>query len=310
MKLFDWQYRLYDEFDDDDVGGGEGEGEEEPTAPEEPSLFLDVDERTKYKTAEEARKGFQNLNQTLSGYREFGSPEELKAKLERLKQIEESVGGRREGESDKDMLERMDPEQRKKWDTTATMLENLGFKRGESETQQQAQRFYNAVEVEFEDILEDNEIQLTESQRASLRRAVDFEMGQDSDIGKALVRAANAGAQRRFAKLAFKLAKEIPQLGLTSEAPSGEEDASKQNGAAGQARGADGKFVSKGEERDARSRKQAGYQKASELPKSPSQRSEPGGGGEGEKKKTHEMSGRERKSLASKVLDKAFGEAG
>ena len=80
-----------------DAGGGGGEGGElggQPTAdagaPTEP--FLKVNERTSYKTSEDAVQGYSRLQDRVIAYSKYGEPGEIEARLRRLDAIEAAAG--------------------------------------------------------------------------------------------------------------------------------------------------------------------------------------------------------------------------
>lgn len=88
--------------------GQEQTGDQDQTQDDQP--FLAVNDRTVYKTPDEAKRGYQNLQERLTSYSRFGNPEEIAGRLGRLEAFERMAGGG-EGEKPKGPKSAWTPEQ-------------------------------------------------------------------------------------------------------------------------------------------------------------------------------------------------------
>jgi hypothetical protein len=104
--------------------GSEGEGEPE-------KYFLEVNDRTRYKTPEDALKAFNEAGQTIAGYSRLGKPEEISERLQRLELLEQFAGGKKDPRQEKsDPYEGMDDDTRKQWQASADRFDPILKDRG------------------------------------------------------------------------------------------------------------------------------------------------------------------------------------
>ncbi len=241
---------------------GEGDGK--------PEYFLEIDERTRYRTQDAARQGIQESNAKLTEYREIGSPEELKAVREenaRLKRShQELVGNEPDPDSPKRKIDSLDPKVRKEWEESRPVMEEMlddRYMSKEDFRREQDAKFTAKTDRELDVILQAADRNLNQYEKNRIRASAQQAMHDPNDpLGVKLSQAFTADDPSHFAKLVA--ANMVPQ-GIVGE----EADKPKST----QRRGADGKFRS-AEDRDAAARLEAGAQKASQLPKAP-----PDGGG-------------------------------
>lgn len=94
-------------------GGELGTGE--PEKPEQPEFFLEVNERTRYRDSEEAKRGYQNLQDRVTSYSRFGDPEEIAGRLGRLEALERMAGGEPKAEGPKSAWTKEEIAANKRW---------------------------------------------------------------------------------------------------------------------------------------------------------------------------------------------------
>ena len=241
---------------------GEGDGK--------PEYFLEVDDRTRYKTQDAARQGIQESNAKLREYRDIGSPEELKAVREenaRLKRShQELVGNEPDPDSPKRKIDSLDPKVRKEWEDSRPVMEEMfdgRYMSREDFRREQDARFTARTDRALDGILQTADRNLNQFEKNRIRASAQQAMRDPNDpLGVELSQAYTADDPSNFAKLVA--ANMVPQ-----EIAGAEADKPKST----QRRGADGKFRSTAD-REAAARLEAGAHKASQLPKAP-----PDGGG-------------------------------
>jgi hypothetical protein len=84
--------------------------------PVEAEPFLKINDRTVYKTPEDAKKGFESANERLGQYRELGSPEEIRAMRAKMAELDR-ITGRDKGTSENmdDPMHGLDDDQKAQW---------------------------------------------------------------------------------------------------------------------------------------------------------------------------------------------------
>ena len=121
---------LFDEQDAVETQGGAEDAATETPAQTAPEYFLEVNERQRYRTVDDARKAYDEAGRTIASYSRFGKPDELASRLERLKLLEQLAGGQKPAGST-DPLSDLSPEQRKQWesywDRNQKLLEQNGY---------------------------------------------------------------------------------------------------------------------------------------------------------------------------------------
>lgn len=116
----------------------------EPGGGEQDEPFLRINDRTVYKTPEEAKRGFDEKDRYIAQYAPLGKPEELQKRLATLDALEQMgfdpsrLKGKKQGELD-ELLEDIDPKFRDDWNglfgkvktLTQKQLEESGYIRRE-----------------------------------------------------------------------------------------------------------------------------------------------------------------------------------
>jgi len=147
---------------------GEGDGK--------PEYFLEVDDRTRYKTQDAARQGIQESNAKLREYRDIGSPEELKAVREenaRLKRShQELVGNEPDPDRPKRKIDSLDPKVRKEWEESRPVMEEMfdgRYMSREDFRREQDARFTAKTDRALDEILESSGRSLDQYQKNRIR---------------------------------------------------------------------------------------------------------------------------------------------
>lgn len=142
-----------EELDSQDLNSEESESE--PTRAEK-EYFLEVNDRTRYKTPEDAKKAFDEAGRTIASYSRYGKPDELSSKLERLKLLEELAAGKKPG-GDDDPLADLPPEQRKQWESywsrNQKLLERNGYV--------QADKLREQIKAELQEEIREQHVRTT-----------------------------------------------------------------------------------------------------------------------------------------------------
>jgi hypothetical protein len=95
--------------------------------------FLEVNDRSRYRTREEALEGFRNAGERIASYSRLGSPEELRAlkeRDERFRQVLEAATGDSGSKSEKDPFADLSPEEKKHWDSFLERFDQIAPSRG------------------------------------------------------------------------------------------------------------------------------------------------------------------------------------
>lgn len=183
--------------------------EPEPTDPSpEPEYFLTIDERHRYRTEEDAKKGAINAAERIDQYSRHGSPEEIEAQLQRLGEYERLA--KPDEKKAPDPLDGLTPQERAQWEgfskRSPGVLEQQGFVRREQVeglvNQMLAERSQiENTRSEFRSLAKERGIELTPESLGAMEEWVTVMANKDTELNRSW----NAGDVKGFSQRAFML---------------------------------------------------------------------------------------------------------
>lgn len=125
-----------EEQEENQETGSEEEAESSSGAPEgddddggEEEYFLSVNDRTRYKTQEDAVNAYNQAGERIKSYSRFGSPDEIAERLRKAELLEKVMGGGSNTDDD-DPFGDLTPEQKAEWERFGGRFEKWAPKAG------------------------------------------------------------------------------------------------------------------------------------------------------------------------------------